>query len=385
VALAEDRDRRADAPDDGNRCYAEKAPRRRDLAHQAEYCYTTRFAGCSVFLAWAARSAAEPAYVSQAAQHAWGSGVASPEAGAPRDAGLPPDATEGSGAPWARGQGVDDPLTAARSQGPEMPGPTPEGGLFGPPEPGLTGTSRPPSELLDWVSASAWAEAPWDPDMDEDLVEDEDPVDLVDDFSTLPAEDVVDEPLEALQAPKVPAALPMRRRRPPSSPIRTHGSGEWLYADPPARAPLTRRRGGRGSPVLLAVRGLLVVCLSVFLLPTLLAGGGDGGTAVVASPSPGASARALPTRAPQQTPDASSSPSPTPEPQIRIYTVKPGDTLSGIAAKVKVNVRLLQCINGLVDPDVLSLGQELRVPPDGYACPAGWRRGDSSPVPSLEP
>ena len=77
-----------------------------------------------------------------------------------------------------------------------MPGPTPEGGLFGPPEPGLTGTSRPPSELLDWVSASAWAEAPWDPDMDDDAVEDEGPVDLVDDFSTLPAEDVVDEPLE---------------------------------------------------------------------------------------------------------------------------------------------------------------------------------------------
>ena len=78
VALAEDRDRRADAPDEGNRCYAERAPRRRDLAHQAEYCYTTQFAACSVFLAWAARSAAEPAFVSQAAQRAWGSGVSGP-------------------------------------------------------------------------------------------------------------------------------------------------------------------------------------------------------------------------------------------------------------------------------------------------------------------
>ncbi len=127
-----------------------------------------------------------------------------------------------------------------------------------------------------------------------------------------------------------------------------------------------------------------MVSLVVFLLPTLLAGGDDGRTAVVASPSPGASARALPTRAPLQTPDASASPSPTPEPEIRVYTVKPGDTLSGIATKVKVNIRLLQCINGLVDPDVLSLGQELLVPPDGYACPAGWRRGDGSPEPSLE-
>ena len=44
VALAEDRDRRADTPDDGNRCYAERAPRRRDLVYQSEYCYAPEFA-----------------------------------------------------------------------------------------------------------------------------------------------------------------------------------------------------------------------------------------------------------------------------------------------------------------------------------------------------
>ena len=47
VALAEDRNRRADGPDQRNRCYAEPAPRLRDLAYQAEYCYAPGFSSCS--------------------------------------------------------------------------------------------------------------------------------------------------------------------------------------------------------------------------------------------------------------------------------------------------------------------------------------------------
>jgi hypothetical protein len=180
----------------------------------------------------------------------------------------------------------------------------------------------------------------------------------------------------------------LRRRRPPQSPIRTHGSGEWLYADPPTHEPLAGRRGSAGPPILLAVLGLLVVSLIVFLLPTILGGGGDDDrTAAMASASPGLPSRLLPTRAPLQTPGASPSPSPTPEPEIRTYIVKPGDTLSGIASnpRVRVNMRLLQCINGLVDPNLLQPGQELLIPPDGYSCPPGWRRPAESPAPSLEP
>ena len=389
VALAEDRDRRADAPDEGNRCYAEKAPRRRDLAHQAEYCYTTMFASCSVFLAWAARNAAEPAYVSQVAQRAWGSGVAMPDAGTARDAGSVRDVGGAdAGQPWQGGDGGSGSPAGTGPQGVEVTMPTPEGGLFGLPDPAEASTSRPPSELLDWVSASAWAEAPWDPDATEDEDDVEDGVDLVEDSTELPVDESVDEPGEALQAPRVPAALPLRRRRPPQSPIRTHGSGEWLYADPPTHEPLAGRRGSAGPPILLAVLGLLVVSLIVFLLPTILGGGGDDDrTAAMASASPGLPSRLLPTRAPLQTPGASPSPSPTPEPEIRTYTVKPGDTLSGIASnpRVRVNMRLLQCINGLVDPNLLQPGQELLIPPDGYSCPPGWRRPAESPAPSLEP
>ena len=371
VALAEDRDRRADAPDEGNRCYAERAPRRRDMVYQSDYCYSRQFATCSAFLAWAARNAAEPAYVSEVARKAWASGIAAPgDGGAIGDAAAWSDAHEGAAARQAHG--IDDAselLVAA----------TPEGGLFGPPNP-HEATPRAGAETFGWVSASAWAEAPWDPHAEAEA----------DELEAFAADESESEPLseegeptpdESLQAPRVPAALPMPRRRPPLRPIRARGSGEWYFSDPPGREPLVSRRGSIGPPILLAVLGLLVVSILVFLLPTLLGGGDGDGTAAQASASPGASARVLATRPPVQTARPSSSLSPTPEPEIRVYVVKPGDTLSGIAAKASVatSVRLLQCINGLVDPNLLQPGQELLIPPDGYSCPPGWRRASPPP------
>ena len=368
VALAEDRDRRADTPDEGNRCYAERAPRQRDMVYQADFCYSPQFSTCSVFLSWAARNAAEPAYVTEAAQKAWGSGIAMPE-----------------GDSGAAGPAADAPADDA------LPTPTPEGGLLGPSEPDEDGGGRSGSEQLAWVSASAWADAPWDeraeadadelealaeeqpdeePDADE--AEDQEPVELE----------------EATQAPRVPAALPMRRRWRPQQPIRSRGSGEWYYADPPGHEPLVKRRYGIAPPILLAVLALLVVSIIVFLLPTLLSGGGDGQTAAGASPSPDASLRGLATRAPTTaTAQPSASPSPTPEPVIRSYTVKPGDTLSGIAAKRKVDVKLLQCMNYLKNPNVIVPGQKLQIPPDGYSCEPGWRRATPEPeaAPTAEP
>jgi LysM repeat protein len=357
VALAEDRDRRADAPAEGNRCYAEKAPRRRDLIHQAEYCYSPRFPGCSIFLAWAARNAAQPAHLQGAAQRAWGAGVAMPDS--------PGDGEAGSAAVTFPGEGV--PGGSAFS----LPSPTPENGLFGPPPAAPAATSRTPD--LDWVSASAWAEAPWDAEAEAE----------VEAFEELPPEDEESEPdeesfeapEEALQGPKVPAALPMRRRPRAETPIRATGSGEWYYADPPGREPLVSRRGSLGQPLMLAVLALLIIALVAFLVPSLF--GGDGGGVPPAGPasqSPGASLRAVVTQAPRQTPDDSPTPTPTP-PQVREYTVKSGDTLSGIASKFKVSIRLVQCYNGITNPDRLQLGQKVRIPPDGYSCPPGWRRG----------
>ena len=353
MALAEDRDRRADAPDERNRCYAERAPRRRDLVYQADYCYSPQFAACSVFLAWAARNAAAPADVTETAQRAWSSGIALPE----------PE------------PGLEQPDEEGLAQ------PTPEGGLFGSAgsdaDAAATG-----SEQLDWVSASAWAEAPWDEraeieaDAFEDLDDDDDEEDdEADDEEPAP-------PDEAMQAPKVPAALPMRRRKRPQQPIRSRGSGEWFYADPPARDPLVTRRRGITPPILLGVLGLLVVSIVVFLLATQL-GRGDGLGTAAASPSPLASTSPVATRAPATTAEPSAQPSPDAEPQRRFYRVKAGDSLSGIATRFGVKEQHLQCLNRILNKNIIQLGARYEIPPEGFSCPPGWR--NATPEPGLTP
>jgi LysM repeat protein len=373
VALAEDRDRRADAPDDDNRCYAERAPRRRDLAHQADYCYSPGFAACAAFLAWAARNAAEPAYVTEAAQRAWGSGIAVPE-----------DAT---------GSALPGPLTGATLPGTSpgsLPGTQPgqddlsaakpEGGLFGLADHAQTRVAR-SSEQLDWVSASAWAEVPWDERAELEAEE----MEILGDDELEEASDEAPRvlPEEATQAPKVPAALPMPRRKRAQSPIRSRGSGEWFYADPPARDPIVRRRHGVTPPILLAVLGLLVISVVVFVLATQLGGADDRGASAAATNGPAFSLAPSATRAPAATEEPSAEPSDDPEPTIRTYTVKEGDVLTAIAARNRVNVdvKLLQCMNRLLNPDVLRPGQVLQIPPDGYVCPPGWRRSTPEPLP----
>jgi hypothetical protein len=189
VALAEDRDRRADGPAEGNRCYAERAPRQRDLSFQADYCYSQRFSSCSVFLGWAARNAAEPAYVSEAAQRAWREGIGMPDG---------------------------DPATVEPGAGdaPSLGDPTPETGLFG--LAGIAeGSDAVRSEQLDWVSASAWAEVPWDEraELEADEFEVADPDEEVDDREEEPDNAPSWSGEEATQAPKVPAAVPIRKRK----------------------------------------------------------------------------------------------------------------------------------------------------------------------------
>lgn len=324
------------------------------MVYQSDYCYSPDFARCSVFLAWAARNAAEPAYVSDAAQKAWGSGIAAPE---------------------GESAAAVEPAADAADQE-TLPEPTPEGGLFGLSESATSDES--PAEQLDWVSASAWAEAPWDERAEmeaEELAVLETVEPEADD-----ADAVAEEPSaeEATQAPKVPAALPMRKRKPPQEPIRSRGSGEWFYADPPGREPLVSRRYGITPPILLAVLGLLLVSIVVFLLASQL--GGDGEPAVTAaSPRPAASAAAPATRAPLATAAPSVDPSPTPDTKPRYYRVKSGDSLTGIAQKFNVKPTHLQCINGITNRNVVVLGARYLIPPEGFSCPPGWRKATPGP------
>jgi LysM repeat protein len=354
VALVEDRDRRADGPDTRNRCYASPAPRQRELAYQAEYCYTERFSTCAAFLDWAARNAAEPSYPVPGIQ-----AVRATEGAATGPAARPPD-----GAPT----GADDGFADARRDADAAT------------ERGQGGATDP----SDWVSASAWAAFPGAPVEEEPEVErasaDEDAV----------PEDVVadagagrDEPTTA---PRVPAAMPVRRRRRPLQPIRTRGSGEWYYSDPPDREPLVRRRFSAVPPVALGAVGLLVAALVVLLIPSLLAGGGrDEPRIAGGSPSPGASARSALTPRPTARSTASAGPAtPAPEPRRRRYRVRSGDSLSRIAVRFGISMELLQCQNLIRDPDLIAVGQELTIPPEDYVCAPGWRRATPTPVPQVD-
>jgi LysM repeat protein len=58
----------------------------------------------------------------------------------------------------------------------------------------------------------------------------------------------------------------------------------------------------------------------------------------------------------------SSSPVVTTSPTIRTYTVKSGDTLWGIASKLGVSATALATLNGITNPNLLRVGQVLKVP-----------------------
>lgn len=61
---------------------------------------------------------------------------------------------------------------------------------------------------------------------------------------------------------------------------------------------------------------------------------------------------------------------PTPAPAGGSYTVVSGDTLSGIAQRYNTNWQTLQQLNGLADPNKIYPGQKLKVPGAGAAAPA---------------
>ena len=242
-----------------------------------------------------------------------------------------------------------------------------------------------PTESIDWVPAAAWAAFPTA------AIEEEEPEEMAaaggDEDAEHVESDVADRD-EPTTAPRVPAALPMRRRRRQLEPIRSRGSGEWFYSDPPDREPLVRRRFSAMPPVVLGAIGLIVAALVVLLIPSLLAGGDPDsrGIAGGASPSPGGPTRATPGPTARSTADASAAAAtPEPPPQRRSYRVKSGDSLSRIAARFGVSMELMQCQNLVRNPNLITVGQVLTIPPEGYACAPGWRRATPPPEPLPSP
>ncbi|MDW8102071.1 MAG: LysM peptidoglycan-binding domain-containing protein [Anaerolineae bacterium] len=105
----------------------------------------------------------------------------------------------------------------------------------------------------------------------------------------------------------------------------------------------------------------------------------------------------LPTPTPTRAPTSDFTPSPsfaftpspfTPPPTFTptftptpiIYVVQPGDTLSGIAAKFGVSIRIIQEANAITDPKALQAGQTLIIPQGEEALP-----GTPTPTPTPIP
>lgn len=63
----------------------------------------------------------------------------------------------------------------------------------------------------------------------------------------------------------------------------------------------------------------------------------------------------------------STMPEPAPSTPTQVYIVQKGDTLGQIAVDFGTSTRTLVDINGLANPDVLYVGQELRVPKGSYS------------------
>jgi nucleoid-associated protein YgaU len=121
--------------------------------------------------------------------------------------------------------------------------------------------------------------------------------------------------------------------------------------------------------------GLVVLMIAALGAILLARGGGTGspGIAGGASPSPQASLVASPQPTPRSSPSpagsagpspsgapASAKPSPTAKP--RTYTVKSGDTLSGIASRFHTTPKAIERANGLKSPYVIHPGQVLKLP-----------------------
>jgi len=127
-----------------------------------------------------------------------------------------------------------------------------------------------------------------------------------------------------------------------------------------------RQLGQIGLVVLMvAALGAILLARSGAPGPSGLANGGSptphGSAAASPKPSP------KPSAVPTQSPAGSSSPvasSPTPSPSARAhtYTVKSGDTLSGIAAKFHTTAKIIEQLNKLKSPFVIHPGEVLKLP-----------------------
>jgi len=84
---------------------------------------------------------------------------------------------------------------------------------------------------------------------------------------------------------------------------------------------------------------------------------------VVVPPTPTTSPLPLPTPSPNPQTESGPNPTPIPTPTPHEYIVQEGDTLTAIAQEFGVAASELAEFNEIADPDVINVGQRLRIPP----------------------
>ena len=139
---------------------------------------------------------------------------------------------------------------------------------------------------------------------------------------------------------------------------------------------LLDRRRWPAIPALLLVAGLFVLAVSGFrgFLPAVGAAptpsASPAPVVAVSTPTPQPTAPpptptpGPPSPTPALTQPTTGTPPPTaqPKPTFRTYTVKPGDTLSGIASRYHTTVSAIAALNHISDPSKLRVGQVLLIP-----------------------
>jgi LysM repeat protein len=142
-----------------------------------------------------------------------------------------------------------------------------------------------------------------------------------------------------------PAASPAVPPSPPETELAPFATIERRTARTAAR------RGHGATPRLVAP---VVFLVAVLVLIGLLINSGGSKSTNVTKPGGKKTTTAKPTTTPKTTPTVATT-----------YVVKAGDTISGIAAKYHTTVTAIQALNPKVDPNTLSVGEKLKLPPPG--------------------
>lgn len=403
VALDGDRDQRHDAPDPMHRCFAEAQPRSRSMGHQANFCLTPAFTGCTIFLDWASRVAADvvavtpvgvgvgvgdgtaavatsdlpavprassaqaPTTSTDLVQRPW---AASPpwvaEAALPADPLAPSNRTarldiDTAGGPGAMPDGSTDTGTVTSATATAVAAVPVAGALDA--DAGDAAELAASMARTDLTSGGVVASGSTATDAISDDAEDGEP----------------EVPPWSRGRPRVPidAGAPSSLAPQTRPGTRPQGAREWEGAR--RFEAYAARTGSRrpGRPVLIAIgAGLVAVAvLVVFLLPSLFMGAGATPTATPDAVASGLVA----TERPVATPDQPAATPDRPEATPRSYRVKSGDTLLRLGRRFNVTVEQLMCANGIKNANSLSVGVTLVIPIESYDCPKPTKRPQKTP------